>query len=88
MHPEKVRSFSGELTLSETVRGGLTETAGGDSLLPIAGGLPSSLVPVGTEFPQIPGISTTVELRQQVTRTVTPGNANSPGKLGLRQQVA
>ena len=88
MPPEKIKRFSGEIALVETARGGHAETAGGDSLLPMAGGPLSALVPVGTEISQIQGSSTTVELRQQVTRTVTPGNPNSPGKLGLRQHVA
>ena len=88
MPAEKVQRFSGEIILVETARGVLAETAGGDSLLPMAGGPPSSFVPLGTEFSQILGNSTTVELRQQVARTVIPGNPNSPGKLGLRQQVA
>ena len=48
MHPEKVQTFSDEIALAETVRGGLAESAGGDSLLPMASGSPSSLVPVGT----------------------------------------
>lgn len=88
MPPEKVQRFSSELSLAEAVRGWLADTAGGDSLLPIAGSLPKELAPVGTDFSQIPGSSTTFELRQQVARTVISGNLHPPSKLGLRQQLA
>ena len=52
------------------------------SSLPIAGTLPNALAPMGK-----PGSSTTIEVRQQVVITVTSGKSNSPGKIGLRQQV-
>ena len=79
MPPEKLHRLSGQTALAET--------AEGDSLLPMAGGPQSSLVPVRTEFSQNPGSSMTAEVRQKVTRAVTSGSPNSPGKVGLRQQV-
>ena len=57
-------------------------------MLPIAGSLPNALAPIGTDFSQIQGSSTSVELRQLVTRTVTTGSSSSPRKLGLRQLVS